>query len=109
MRRCFFYHRDLGQNAVFHNFARQIAPIQYSDDRSTRFLCTTNYRIDFIIITNRFHGENSIMPGLFNHKNLILCGIQGKSGLLAKTFKKISKITYTASRFSLLTSTKFAG
>ena len=49
------------------------------------------------------------MPGLFNHKNLILCGIQGNNGLLAKTFKKISKITYTASRFSLLTSAKFAG
>ena len=29
MRRC-FYHTDLGQNAVFHNFAMQIALIQYS-------------------------------------------------------------------------------
>ena len=29
MRRC-FYHTDLGQNAVFHNFAIQIALIQYS-------------------------------------------------------------------------------
>ena len=28
MRRC-FYHTDLGQNAVFHNFALQIALIQY--------------------------------------------------------------------------------
>ena len=28
MRRC-FYHTDLGQNAVFHNFAIQIALIQY--------------------------------------------------------------------------------
>ena len=28
MRRC-FYHKDLGQNAVFHNFALQIALIQY--------------------------------------------------------------------------------
>ena len=36
MRRC-FYHTDLGQNAVFHNFAIKIALIQYSgqDDRST--------------------------------------------------------------------------
>ena len=25
-----FYHTDLGQNAVFHNFALQIALIQYS-------------------------------------------------------------------------------
>ena len=29
MRYC-FYHTDLGQNAVFHNFATQIAFIQYS-------------------------------------------------------------------------------
>ena len=29
MRRC-FYHTDLGQNAVFHNFAIQIALVQYS-------------------------------------------------------------------------------
>ena len=29
MRRC-FYHTDLAQNAVFHNFLRQIAFIQYS-------------------------------------------------------------------------------
>ena len=26
-----FYHTDLGQNAVFHNFALQIALIQYSE------------------------------------------------------------------------------
>ena len=29
MRRC-FYHTDLVQNAVFHNFSRQITFIQYS-------------------------------------------------------------------------------
>ena len=28
--RCCFYHTDLVQNAVFHNFSRQIAFIQYS-------------------------------------------------------------------------------
>ena len=58
MRHC-FYHTDLGQNAVFHNFAIQTAFIQYSGDRSIR-------------------------------------------GLLGKPLKKISKITNTASRFSLL-------
>ena len=42
--------------SVFHNFARQIALIQYSR-RSTRFPCTINYRIDHI--TERFHEENS--------------------------------------------------
>ena len=56
-----FYHTDLGQNAVFHNFAIQIALIQYS--------------------------------GRSRHA-------------LAKPLKKNSKITHTASRFSLLTSAK---
>ena len=38
MRYC-FYHTDLAQKAVFHNFATQIAIIQYiQDDRSTRGL-----------------------------------------------------------------------
>ena len=38
-------------------------------DRSTHFLCTTNYRIDHII--KRFHEENSVMSGLFH----LLCRI----------------------------------
>ena len=33
-----FYHTDLGQNAVFLNFAIQIAPFNIQDDRSTRGL-----------------------------------------------------------------------
>ena len=64
MRRC-FYHTDLRQNAVFHNFSRQIAPIQYSEPYEAR--------VGF-----------------------------------SKTVQKISKITYTARRFSLLTSAKFS-
>ena len=35
MRRC-FYHTDLRQNAVFHNFPRQIALIQYSEPYEVR-------------------------------------------------------------------------
>ena len=35
MRRC-FYHTDLKQNAVFHNFSRQIALIQYSEPYKAR-------------------------------------------------------------------------
>ena len=62
MRRC-FYHTDLGQNAVFHNFAMQIALIQYS-------------------------------------------GRSKHTWAFSETVKKISKITYTAGRFSLLTSAK---
>ena len=64
MKRC-FYHTDLRQNAVFHNFSRQIALIQYSEPYDSRWA--------------------------FN-----------------KTVQKISKITYTASRFSLLRSAKFS-
>ena len=60
------------------------------DDQSTRFLCTTNYSIDHII--KRFHEENSIMPGLFSKKNLVLCDMQGNNyGLLVKTIKKFPK------------------
>ena len=58
-----FYHTDLGQNAVFHNFPIQIALIQYS-------------------------------------------GRSKHAWAFSETVKKISKITYTASRFSLLTSAK---
>ena len=59
MRYC-FYHTDLGHNAVFHNFATQIALIQYSG--------------------------RSKHAWAFSYK----------------TGKKNSKITYTATRFSLL-------
>ena len=62
MRRCFYY-TDLGQNAVFHNFAIQIALIQYS-------------------------------------------GRSKHAWAFSETVKKMSKITYTAIRFSLLTSAK---
>ena len=54
MRHC-FYHTDLGQNAVFHNFAIQIALTQYS-------------------------------------------GRSKHVWAFSETVKKISKITYTASR-----------
>ena len=59
------------------------------DDRSTRFFCKTNYRIDHII--KSFHEENSITSGLFSQNNLLLCGMQGNNGLLAKTFKTFPK------------------
>ena len=64
MRR-YFYHTDLVQNAVVHNFSRQIAFIQYS-------------------------------------------GPSKHAWTFSETVQKISKITYTASRFSLLTSAKFS-
>ena len=58
MRYC-FYHADLGQNAVFHNFARQIELIRYS-------------------------------------------GRSKQAWAFSEIVQKMSKITYTASRFSLL-------
>ena len=62
MRRC-IYHTDLGQNAVFHCFSKQLYSVNIQDDQSLAF---------------------------------------------SETVQKISKITYTASRFSLLTSAKFS-
>ena len=78
------------------------------DDQSTRFLCTTNYSIDHII--KRFHEENSIMPGLFSKKNLVLCDMQGKNyGLLVKTLKNSQDHLFgQPDEYSLLTGTKFA-
>ena len=59
------YHTDLRKNAVFYNFSRKIALIQYSEPSKHAWA-------------------------------------------FSKTVQKISKITYTASRFSLLTSAKFS-
>ena len=78
------------------------------DDQSTRFLCTTNYSIDHII--KGFHEENSIIPGLFSKKNLVLRDMQGNNyGLLVKTIKKFPKPPFRpAGRVRVLTGTKFA-
>ena len=38
-------------------------------------------------LLKRFHEENSIMSALFSQNNLLLCGIQGDNGLLAKCSK----------------------
>ena len=43
MRHC-IYHTDLGQNAVFHNFLRQIAPIQYSGRSILGFLIAKPFK-----------------------------------------------------------------
>ena len=43
MRRC-FHHTDLVQNAVFHNFARQIAFIQYSGPSKNAWTLTFDKR-----------------------------------------------------------------
>ena len=43
MRRC-FYHTDLRQNAVFHNFSRQIALIQYLEPYEARGLLAKPFK-----------------------------------------------------------------
>ena len=57
MRGC-FYHTGLGQNAVFHNFARQMALIQYSGHVCTsielRFNINNEEFIMFIFLFNGF-------------------------------------------------------
>ena len=79
----FFYHTDLGQKAVFHSFARKIALIQNSGRSKHALPLHNKYRIDQV------HEENSIISGLFNENNLLLCGMRDNDELLAK--KKIPK------------------
>ena len=109
----FFYRTDVGQNLFFFEllklqFFTILQDILHSfniqDDRSTRFLCTTNYSIDHII--KRFDEENYIMPELFIYKNLVLCDMQGNNyGLLAKTIKNSqNRLFGQPDGFSLLTS-----
>ena len=52
------------RNPFFTILQDKLHSLTIQDDRSTRFLCTTNYRIDQII--KLFHEENSIMSRLFS-------------------------------------------
>ena len=75
MRRCFFVIQTSDRICSFlpylnplilHFFTilpDKLHSFNIQDDRSTRFLCTTNYSIDH---TKRFHEDNSIMPGFFS-------------------------------------------
>ena len=54
MRRC-FYHTDLVQNAVFHNFSRQIAFIQYSGP--SKHAWTFNQRNRSKNVQNHLYGQ----------------------------------------------------
>ena len=71
-----FYHTDLRQNAVFHNFARQITLNQYSGRSKHALPLHKKLRIDHII--KRFHKENSIISGLLSQNSLLLCDMEGK-------------------------------
>ena len=57
--RCCFNQTDLRQNALFHNFSRQITPIQYSEarvgfyqNRSKLFFKITNTASRFPLLTS---------------------------------------------------------
>ena len=103
-----FYQQTSDRMQFCTIFQDKLHSLNIQDDRSTRFLCTTNNGIDHVV--KRFHKENSIMSGLFSQNNPLLCGMQGNNGLLARTFQTFPKssIQYTASRFSPLTREKFA-
>ena len=77
------------------------------DDRSTLFL-NTKYGIDLII--KRFHEEYSVIQDCsLSYNNLLLCGMVCRAIIgFQRKRSKISKITYTAIRFVLLTSAIFA-
>ena len=61
MRRC-FYHKDLRQNAVFHNFSRQIALIQYLEEGANGGIqFSVNYYVFGQISVNyHFFGQFSV-------------------------------------------------
>ena len=73
MRRC-FYHTDLRQNAVFHNFLRKIALIQYSEPSkhawalSNRFslLTSAKFSVNIKRVTLQHHKEFIVFIFLFN-------------------------------------------
>ena len=56
MRR-FFYHTDLVQNAVLHNFSRQIAFIQYSGTGLSKHAWTFNQRNRSKNFQNHLYGQ----------------------------------------------------
>ena len=94
----FFYHTDLGHNlfffALFKPIILQVFTI-WQDKYCTHSISRTiearaGFAQQIIALTTllkRFHEENSIMSGLFSQNNLLLCGIHGKNGLLAKCSK----------------------
>ena len=92
MRRCFLIIQTLKQRAVFPNFARQIALIQCSG-RSKHAVPLHN-KLENNHIIKSFHEENFIMSGLFSQKNLLLCGVLGNNGLLAKRSKNFQNHLY---------------
>ena len=64
-----FYHTDLGQNAVFHNFAIQIALIQYSgrSKPAWAFYSETVKKISKITQMHHHYGSKFLIDSLNSH------------------------------------------
>ena len=77
MRRC-FYHTDLVQNAVFHNFARQIAFIQYSGPSKNAWTLTFDKRqiCEEILKELRFNVIKNLLSLFFIHGFITMCNLK---------------------------------
>ena len=100
--------KHANNSAVFHNFARQIALIQYPG-RSKHMLPLRNKlqnRLHYKTFSRReFHNARTVQS-----EKMLLCDMQGNNhGLLVKTTKNSQNHLFgQPDGFSLLTSTKFA-
>ena len=90
----FVYRTDLGQNCflffVFHNFAGQIALIQYS--RRSKHVLTLAQQIIEVNHYKTFSWRKYHNVGTIQWDQSALRIMQGNNGLLAKTFKKAYSI-----------------
>ena len=88
----FVYHTDFGQNGffffIFHNFARQIALIQYS--RRSKHALTLAQQIIKVNHYKTFSWRKYHDVGTIQWDQSALCIMQGNNGLLAKRSKKPS-------------------
>ena len=67
MRHC-FHHTDLGQNSVFHNFAIQIALVQYSG--RSKHAWAFSYKPVKKIFQNHLYGQ-PVLP--FAERDVVEC------------------------------------
>ena len=95
MRRC----QELGQNVVFHKFARQIALIQCSG-RSKHALPLHNKLKNWALCKTfswreyKFHDVGNFQ----SYKSAPICGMQRNNGFLAKMLGKFPKSTFLQAR-----------
>ena len=73
MRHCFIIIQTCDRMQSFTILQDELHPFNkhIQDDRSTPFLCTTNYRIG-----HNIKREDNSIPGLFSQNTMLLCGMQ---------------------------------